>query len=127
MNRWQNLREISSLAGLTLANATGKPGDDEMVFVTTDGRRFVFFHEQDCCESVAINDVVGDLSDLVGSPLVRAEERTSSDEQPHEYAESWTWTFYEFATNKGSVTVRWLGESNGYYGESVSLAEEPTQ
>lgn len=125
MGRWGNQREISSLVGMTLASATGKPGYSEMVFVTTDGRRFVFYHEQDCCESVTINDVVGDLDDLVGSPLVRAEKRTNSGEPPHKYADSWTWTFYEFATIKGSVTVRWLGESNGYYSESVSLAEEP--
>jgi hypothetical protein len=125
--RWNNERKVAELVGLTLASVTGAVGDDEMVFTTMEGRRFVFYHSQDCCESVVINDVVGDLSDLIGNPLVRAAERTSDEDKPHEYAESFTWTFYEFATNKGSVTVRWLGESNGYYSESVSLAEENAQ
>jgi len=85
--------------------------------------RYVFFHGQDCCETVSINDIVGDLSDLVGEPLLVADE--VSGETPvgfdDEYHESVTWTFYKFATRKGYVDVRWLGESNGYYSESVDL------
>ena len=44
-------------------------------------------------------------------------------DKPGEYAESWTWTFYEMRTNAGSVTIRWLGESNGCYSESVDFIE----
>jgi len=86
----------------------------------------MFAHTQDCCESVDINDIVGDLEDLVGEPLLLAEQvqgETPVDfnEEDHE---SVTWTFYKFATRKGYVDVRWLGESNGYYSEGVDLFVE---
>lgn len=96
---------------------------DELIFKTAAGKTHKFFHDQGCCENVSIEDVCGDLSDLVGSPLLVAEEVDNEDE-PECDAESYTWTFYKFATAKGSVTVRWLGTSNGYYGESVSYCQD---
>lgn len=40
------------------------------------------------------------------------------------YAERWCWTFYQFRTHKGDVTIRWCGESNGYYGVDVRVKSE---
>jgi len=117
---------INVLIGLTMSRVTGSEGDDEMVFTATTGQKFKFYHSQDCCESVSINDVIGDLTDLVGSPILLAEE-VSSEAENNEKGEdeygSFTWTFYRFATIKGTVTVRWYGSSNGYYSESVSFDE----
>ena len=71
-------------------------------------------------------DIVGDLEDLIGHPIFMAEEVTNENTNPPgveipEYQDSFTWTFYKLATIKGSVTVSWYGESNGYYNESVSF------
>jgi len=117
---------MAQMLGQTFVEVTGSVGDGEMTFVTADGQRFMFAHMQDCCESVSIEDIVGDLQDLVGSPLLQAEEVSGVtpvefDEMEHD---SVTWTFYKFATCKGYVDVRWLGESNGYYSESVELFVE---
>ena len=122
---WQALAKIESMVGKVFTRVTGGVGDGEMVFENAT-ERFVFFHSQDCCESVDINDIVGDLEDLAGEPLLLAEE--VSGETPVDFNEmdheSVTWTFYKFATRKGYVDVRWLGESNGYYSEGVSLGRE---
>lgn len=96
--------------------------DGEMIFENTR-ERYVFLHHQSCCEQVYIESIVGDVEDLVNTPILIAEESfgdtpADSDASP---SESYTWTFYKFATFKGYVDVRWLGESNGYYSESVDV------
>lgn len=123
---------FDTLLGLTLANVTRKErtfSDDSLEFVTQDNRQFEMYHDQDCCESVGIESIVGDLSDLIGEPILRAEESMSTDDPEDvptpdkDYRDSFTWTFYKLATRKGYVDIRWFGESNGYYSESVSFYE----
>jgi len=115
--------KIESMVGQVFTSVT--QNGDEMVFENAT-ERFVFFHSQDCCEHVSIEDICGDLQDLVGEPLLIAEE--VSGETPVDFNEeehdSVTWTFYKFATRRGYVDVRWFGESNGYYSEGVSLGRE---
>ncbi len=118
---------IKPLIGVTLKSAE-KVNDEKLVFTTEDGREFIFDHLQNCCEHVRIEDIVGDLNDLVGVPIVKAEVITSGtwpiDKPKPEYLDSFTWTYYKFATIKGYVSVRWYGESNGYYSESVDIREK---
>lgn len=117
---------FSDLVGKTLTEVKGSAGDDSMVFTTDTGEVFKMIHVQDCCESVSVDDIEGDLADLIGSPIVLAEESSNSDPQKGQKVEDWcsfTWTFYRIATAKGFVVIRWYGESNGYYSESVTFAK----
>jgi hypothetical protein len=123
-NMMDTARGLALMKGKTFVKVEGSVGSGEMLFVTAEGERFLFGHYQDCCESVDINDIVGDLQDLVGEPLLIAEEVKGATEPDEEHYESYTYTFYKFATRKGYVDVRWLGESNGYYSESVDLFVE---
>ena len=120
---WEASAKIEDMVGRVFTRVSGGVGDGELVF-ENDTERFVFFHAQDCCETVDINDIVGDLEDLCGEPLLIAEEVSGATEPDEEHYESYTYTFYKFATRKGYVDVRWLGESNGYYSEGVSLGRE---
>ena len=115
---------MAQMLGKTFVKVTGSVDGDEMLFETATGEHFLFAHQQDCCETVRINDIVGDLQDLVGAPLLVAEEVSGATEPDEEHYESYSYTFYKFATRKGYVDVRWLGESNGYYSESVDLFVE---
>jgi hypothetical protein len=115
---------MAQMLGKTFVRVTGSVDGDEMLFETATGERFMFAHQQDCCETVRINDIVGDLQDLVGEPLLISEEVKGATEPDEEHYESYSYTFYKFATRKGYVDVRWLGESNGYYSESVELFVE---
>jgi hypothetical protein len=90
----------------------------DYLLLKNDSEAFLFVHEQDCCEHVEIADVTGDISDLVGHPLLTADLEES---EATEVEESGTWSFYKFATIKGYVDIRWLGESNGYYSETVDM------
>jgi hypothetical protein len=98
--------------------------DHETVTFENDEVRYTLYHAQDCCENVYVEDICGDLEDLVGWPMLVSREDTSVDGPEMKDEESYTWTFYNFATFKGFVTVRFYGSSNGYYSEDVSFKKE---
>ena len=116
------------LKGLTITSIDGLEDDSaEVIFTTSEGRRFEMSHSQDCCERVSIEDICGDINDLLNSPILLAEEVTS-EEDPEDIQKGYhdclyCWTFYKLSTFKGDVTIRWYGESNGYYSVSVNFEE----
>ena len=96
------VRKFSELLGRTLYRA--QADDDTLTLYLSDTNYVQFQHHQDCCESVYIEDICGDLNDLVGAPLIEAEEVSNYEAEPlYEHEESYTWTFYKFATRKGLV------------------------
>ena len=115
---------FASLQGKTIVSIDGlEKGSDSVTFRTSDGSRYEMYHQQDCCEVVQIEDIIftGCIDDLIGVPVLVAEE-SSADAETDEWS-SGTWTFYKIATAKGWVDIRWLGESNDYYSESVDFVK----
>lgn len=118
--------EFSAIKGLTFASVE-RIGQERIVFTSECGDVYTLYHEQDCCERVEIESITGDLADLVGTPILLAEVAESGSNPANakpetiEYQDSFTWTFYKLATIKGYVDIRWYGESNGYYSESVTF------
>jgi hypothetical protein len=113
---------FEELLGKTIINiGQFDSNGDTLQFETSDGAIYQQYHNQDCCEYVYIEDINGDLNDLIGYPILQAEESTQDASGSKNVSESGTWTFYKLATIKGYVTIRWLGESNGYYSEGVDF------
>lgn len=88
--------------------------DIDFLLMKSKDKIFVFTHIQDCSEDVHIEEIIGDLDNLLNTPLTMAEVVT-------DISDGVTWTFYKFATIKGYVTIRWMGMSNGYYSEEVDF------
>lgn len=118
-------KSISILIGKTIKEI--KESGNHLSIVCEDGSAYEMYHMQDCCESVFIHDIKGHLPDLIGKEIVSAEEDIFNswpeDVVVQEYNDSYTWTVYTLKSKYEQVVIRWLGESNGYYSESVYFEE----
>jgi hypothetical protein len=107
--------EIESLIGEIIKDITY---DNQSISFFTDKNVFKFEHHQHCCESVYLQDVIGDLSDLIDSPIALAECRTDEQEDGR-----LKYTFYHLGTIKGRVDIRFNGSSSEYYSMDVDITK----
>lgn len=113
---------LKEVVGKTIKRIEGlEEGSCFVDIYFTDNTKLGFYHWQDCCENVNLHDfeITTSLEKIVGGVINDAREDVG--EKGHDGWESFTWTFYNINTSKGCINMRWLGESNGYYSESVDL------
>ena len=102
--------------------------NDAICFYLDDEKEsgYKLTHVQDCCESVWIEDITGDIeTHLQNNEILDAygsySEYKENDREKHGYIESGTWSFYVIRTMNDTFTIRFLGESNGYYSEEADI------
>lgn len=108
---------IDLFKGAKILEIHGLEEGSDMVTIVTDRLSVQFFHYQDCCESVRVAQVDGDIKDVVGKAIFVFEERIVENESRWEDLD--ISTFYTVRTDGGDLTWRWDGNSNGYYSVDV--------
>lgn len=94
--------EIPELIGKILIKADSF-NSNELVFETETGTRICFYHIQESDESVYINEINGNLMNLVQSPIFEASCISKTKKGK-------TTITYTFETSKGEVKVQWNAE-----------------
>jgi len=120
-----NYANFFELKGKTITSIQGSNSDDSDTIITTsDGSIYTLTHIQDCCENVRVYGSVGNIDDVLNEEVIAAEDTNPMDNPnapDYKYYESATWSQFRIVTNKGTFEIWWLGESNGYYSETVSV------
>jgi hypothetical protein len=114
--------EFSALVGEVLDLVDIDREENQILLTTRSGRKFLVYHEQDCCETVAIHWQDGSFDKLIGKPIVEA-RGIAVDTSEEAIDSSQTTTTLVFRVDDQTVISRWIGDSNGYYSESVDIAE----
>ena len=63
--------KIANKDTMIFLNYVGKEVDkekDEITFTDSEGVKYLMYHEQDCCEEVNIEDICGDINNLLNTP-----------------------------------------------------------
>jgi hypothetical protein len=113
---------FSDLTNCILTSIKVDAANDEVRFFTRGGREFLLFHEQAWDETVIIEEIIGSLDDLIGTPILRAETTYDSDVGPTiemrialkgtpDWDDKWDRrVFYQLRTIKGSLLLIWCGD-----------------
>ena len=117
---WKDFPEVK---GKKIESVSGLEVGSGSIFIKfEDGDRLVLYHPQECCEHVRVEDCE-DITpnELEGCVIHSFEEYVKSSDG---WMGSTKYTFYKLITNNVDCTIRFLGESNGYYGVSVRVRLE---
>jgi len=112
------------LKGQIVKKITGLEKNSPEVHIVTNQTTYKLYHHQDCCESVLVENVIGDEKDILNEEIIFAEEDAGANDPDwydEHYNDSHTWTKYVLKTKNASLKFWFLGESNGYYNENVSI------
>lgn len=115
MGRYSDHFRLDELVGKTLVNAVAD--HDSVRFLADDGVEYVFCCGDEDEATVTVDDICGNISDLVGSPILKAEVSTRDGRSDKCW--SGTWSFYAFSTANGAVDIRWFGTSGDGCYETV--------
>ena len=112
---YRSTTQFEQIQGMTITAVVYKE-TDESLLIHLNTHVLEMLHHQECCESVYLADVVGSFEDLIGYPLLEVSESIVDIATADM---SSTASYYNFKTVKASVQLRWVGESSGYYSETV--------
>lgn len=105
-------KKITKIDGLSI--------DSTEVIIHFKKGKIRFYHEQDCCENVSLEDFSGNVN-LENERFYEIVEKKCNLGPKDNYDDSFTWTFYTIKTSKGYLDLRFYGTSNGYYSESITI------
>ena len=119
-------KALEVVVGKTITSILGLEEESQQVQILfSDGSKLNFHHWQDCCEWVCLYDfeLTTSLDKIIGGVINDAREdgRDATNDDNECTDESGYWTFYNINTSRGCINMRWLGQSNGYYSEDVSV------
>jgi hypothetical protein len=101
-------RELEAMVGETVIgidffNDRQSNLPKEVLITMKSGKQLRLHHDQDCCETVELVSIDGDICKLIGKPILSTETKIT------------------LRCDAETVIMRWIGESNGYYGEDVDF------
>jgi len=118
------MAKFKKLLGKTIVDIEKCPEGSFLRFKMSD-KKVYEMSALDEYAGVTIEDICGDLNDLLNSPILLAEEVYSKDNPQHNIEVENSkdvnhWTYYKLATIKGYVDIRWFGD-NYYYSNVASF------
>lgn len=114
-----NCVDLKSLEGKVFTHVSVETGD-----LTFENEKDIYClqHISDYDEHAYVESISGDLQDLVGTPIIEANEYDGT--MPSDSGEC-DYYFYTFKTHKGFVDVRYCGDPHGDYSTQVYLYHQP--